>query len=108
MGCFGGAGWGRGSGDIEADAGMHMELSAMWDTWVRATAGTGGLMGRKIRIPISRSRTQAMKQTCKGGLKQTNSWCHYPQEQEQQKRKIEAAKQTKKTHNQPNSEVYGS
>lgn len=56
-GALEGAGWGRGSGDTEADAGMHMELSAMWDTWVRTTAGTGGLMGRKIRIPVSRSRT---------------------------------------------------
>lgn len=56
-GALEGAGWGRGSGDTEADARMQMEPIAMWNTWVRTTAGTGGLRGRKIRIPISRSRT---------------------------------------------------
>lgn len=54
-------GQGRGSGDTEADAGMQMEVTDVWNTWVRTTAGTGGLMGRKIRIPVSSSRTQAMR-----------------------------------------------
>lgn len=31
-GALEGVGWGRGSGDTEADAGMQMELIAMWNT----------------------------------------------------------------------------